>query len=206
MTAWTVVVPVKRRQDAKSRLAASGDGAGELASAREGLAVAFALDTLAAVRAASSVARLVLVTSEPRVGDAVREHHDVTVLPDPGGGLNAALRAGVRVSGSPAAILLGDLPALRPTELDAALAAARDVRLGVVTDADGTGTTLLTSLDARGLEPRFGPGSAAAHRAAGHVVLDDAAGPGLRRDVDRPADLGIASALGLGARTRDVVG
>ena len=47
------------------------------------------------------------------------------------------------------------------------------------------------------LEPRFGPGSAAAHLAAGVRRLDGP-WPRLRRDVDTAADLAAARRLGLG--------
>jgi len=51
------------------------------------------------------------------------------------------------------------------------------------------------------LSPRFGPGSAQAHRASGAVELTGA-WPGLVRDVDTEADLRAALALGAGPRTR----
>ena len=51
------------------------------------------------------------------------------------------------------------------------------------------------------LEPRFGGGSAARHRASGAVPLDGA-WPSLRRDVDTAADLAAALHLGVGAHTR----
>ena len=97
------------------------------------------------------------------------------------------------------AALSSDLPALRPAELGAALAAAEDFPRSFVADAQGTGTTLLT---ARGtpLRPRFGPGSAAAHEADGAQRL---AGdwPGLTRDVDTDDDLRVAQRFGVGPAT-----
>ena len=71
-------------------------------------------------------------------------------------------------------------------------------------DADGTGTTLLLAAAARALDPRFGEGSAARHRASGAVALDGA-WPGLRRDVDTGDDLCAAAELGLGPHTRAVL-
>lgn len=192
MTPWTVVVPVKDLGSAKSRLdAPSGP-------ARAELALAFARDTLAGVLAASTVACVVLVTSEPRMVDAAPA--GVQVVPDPRRGLVAALAAGAAVAGSgPVALLLGDLPALRPAELEAALTAAADHDRAMVPDAEGTGTTLLAAAGAELLRPAFGPGSRAAHERAGHQVLD--AGPGLRRDVDTAADLAAAVRLGVGPAT-----
>ena len=96
------------------------------------------------------------------------------------------------------AALVGDLPALRPAELDAALTAAAAHPAAFVADHLGTGTTLLTAGPATTLAPHFGPGSAAAH-ARGAVALS--AGPGLRTDVDTAADLARAAELGVGMRT-----
>ncbi len=192
MTAWTVVVPVKDLGSAKSRLdAPSGP-------ARAELALAFARDTLTAVLGAACVASVVLVTSEPRMVDVVPP--GVRVVPDPGRGLVAALAAGAEVvDDGPVALLLGDLPALRPAELDAALAAAADHERAMVPDAEGAGTTLLTAGRAGLLRPAFGPGSRDAHERAGHRILE--AGPGLRRDVDTADDLAAAVRLGVGPAT-----
>lgn len=192
MTSWTVVVPVKDLGSAKSRLDAPSG------RARAELALAFARDTLTAVLAAARVAAVVLVTSEPRMVEAAPAR--VRVVPDPRHGLVAALVAGAEVAGGGrVALLLADLPALRPDELDAALTAAAGHERAMVPDAEGTGTTLLTASRAELLRPAFGPGSRAAHERAGHRVV--AAGPGLRRDVDTADDLAAAVRLGVGPVT-----
>lgn len=204
---WTVVVPVKDLDRAKTRLDLGALGAPPVA--RSDLALAFALDTIDAVLAARRVGALVVVTHEPRLLaelSAPRGRQGVRVVPDPGGGLDAALSAGVDAAGDgPVAVLLGDLPALRPADLDAALDLAGELALAVVPDAQGTGTTLLTARSAAMLVPRFGPGSAAAHEAAGHVRLESVAA-GLRQDVDSSDDLVRAAALGVGAATARVLG
>ncbi|WP_353826310.1 NTP transferase domain-containing protein [Agromyces sp. SYSU T0242] len=111
------------------------------------------------------------------------------------------------------AVLLGDLPALRPEHLDAALEGAARHPRAFVPDAEGTGTTLATASPGVAFVPHFGRDSAARHRAAGYADLTvrAAAGPGsvaaaLRRDVDTAAELAEAVALGVGARTAEVVG
>ena len=68
-------------------------------------------------------------------------------------------------------------------------------------DAAGSGTTLYTAGPAAQFCPRFGPGSRDRHRAGGAAELDLADVPGLRRDVDTPADLRSAAGLRLGPRT-----
>ncbi|WBU39197.1 2-phospho-L-lactate guanylyltransferase [Homoserinibacter sp. YIM 151385] len=197
---WSIVVPVKSAALGKTRLDPRED--------RPALARAVALDTIAAAAAADSVERVLVVSGDPL--DARVLPPGVSVLADPGRGLLAAIRAGLAHPGStPAvgegiAVLLGDLPALRPAELDAALAAAARHPLAMVRDAEGTGTTLLTARGVR-LEPRFGPGSAAAHAALGHVAVDETAGPGLRRDLDTAEDLAALVGLGVGPATAAVL-
>ena len=95
--------------------------------------------------------------------------------------------------------LLGDLPALRPVDLDAALASIDAGEAAYVADADGSGTTLYTAAY-DGFSPRFGAGSAAAHDVVARPI--EGALPGLRRDVDDLADLEQAWDLGVGPRTR----
>ena len=186
---WVVVVPVKAAAEGKSRLAGFLDQVDRAALAR-----AMALDTIEAAAATPGVERVLVVTSDAEIRSAVP-----FVVDDPGGGLNAAIRAGVALASLPAAVLLGDLPALRPDDLGAALALAQMHPLGFVADADGTGTTLLTGLVA--FTPRFGAGSAALHEADGHVRLDVPVGSTLRRDVDVPSDLAAVARLGAGPRT-----
>lgn len=214
---WTVVVPVKRLEGAKTRLG-DGDGAWSAAERQE-LALALALDTLEAVRRTPSVGRVLVVTDEPRVAVALGEPGAaassgrpagevvaaVEVVADPGAGLDAAVRAGAARSRGPVAVLLGDVPALRAAELDVALGQAAAVALGIVPDREGTGTVLLTALDPAALVPRFGPGSRRAHQDGGHAVLPVPDGSGLRRDVDTPADLAEAVRLDVGRRTAEVL-
>lgn len=107
------------------------------------------------------------------------------------------------------AVLLGDLPALRAGDLDAALEAAARHPLAFVPDAEGTGTTLATARGAEPLTAHFGADSAARHAAAGFIDLaaahSAAIAPGLRRDVDTAAELREAVALGVGPHTTEVV-
>jgi 2-phospho-L-lactate guanylyltransferase len=112
--------------------------------------------------------------------------------------VSAALaHAAAAAGGGALAALAGDLPALRGSDLAAALSAA--TTRGYAPDRAGTGTTLLATPPGVPLEPRFGPGSARAHARSGAVELPAAAG--LRLDVDTPADLVAAARLGLGPRT-----
>jgi 2-phospho-L-lactate guanylyltransferase len=196
-----VVVPVKRLRLAKSRLYAVGRPRPE----HEELALSLALDTVVAALAASAVERLFVVTDDLAAREAM-ETAGAWVLPDePNAGLNPALAHGaaaamLRSPRDGVALLSADLPALRPADLDAALAAAADHDASFVADARGTGTTLLATAPGRPVKPRYGQASASAHRAAGAVELTGD-WPSLRIDVDTAADLRTAADLGLGPAT-----
>jgi 2-phospho-L-lactate/phosphoenolpyruvate guanylyltransferase len=195
---WSIVVPAKRLAVAKTRLRPLTAAFG--GTSHDELVLALLADTVAAAAACRSVAEVVVVTDDPDAADVVRRFGARTVSDEPGRGLNPALEHGARSASCPAvAALSSDLPALRAAELDAALRAAEAAPRCFVPDAHGTGTTLLTALGTA-LLPRFGPASAQAHRDGGAVPL---AGdwPGLVRDVDTPADLQDALALGAGPRT-----
>jgi 2-phospho-L-lactate guanylyltransferase len=193
---WTAVIPVKRLGVAKSRLR------GAVPATRHAeLALAMVRDTVTAVLAGSRVAELVVVTDDPLASAAVTGLGARVVPDEPAADLNAAMRFGADdVAGLSRfrAVLAGDLPALRPEQLDDALAGAG--RRSFVADAAGTGTVLLAVPPGEPLNPRFGLGSAVAHAASGAVPL---AGdwPGLRQDVDTPADLAAVLALGAGRHT-----
>ncbi|CAN5292702.1 2-phospho-L-lactate guanylyltransferase [soil metagenome] len=191
---WTVVIPVKGTPAAKSRLAGGVD-----------LALAIALDT---VEAARDVARVLVVTD---VAVASRfEQLGVAVIADPGGGLSAAVSAGIAAVDADAeaagpgpgavAVMLGDLPALTASELRAALTAAEGWPLAMVADAESEGTTLIAALASAHHAPAFGVASRTAHLAAGYQELPIGIGSGLRHDVDTAEQLAALTGR-LGPRT-----
>lgn len=218
---WTLLIPVKRLEIAKTRLR------GILSdSEHDRLVVAMAMDVAAAALASPVAGRVVVVTADSLVAKEAAGLGAQVISDVPDAGLNPALAYAahqVRPPGVAAylpgvAALAADLPALRPEELTSALRAAETVarsslpadadRSGAgrafVADAAGTGTVLLAALPGMRLEPCFGAGSASAHVASGAVAV---AGdwPGLRRDVDTPADLAEAIALGVGRRTAEAL-
>lgn len=196
---WHLVLPVKGTSDAKSRLQVGPDLGRGLD--RVELARAMAMDALDAALASSSVASVLVVTSDARTADAATAA-GAQVEPDPGQGLNAAVRRGRDVVASrsgPVAALLADVPALRPQDLTAALSACGAYDAAYVPDAEGDGTVLLAAVRAEDLQPAFGDGSAARHDlVAKRLELDL---PRLRRDVDVASALRAAQALGVGERT-----
>lgn len=196
---WAVVLPVKRLATAKSRLT------GVAPTVRFELALAFAVDTTTAALACSPVVAVVVVTDEPVVAGELADA-GAHVVPDrPGAGLNAALVHGARVAmerhpGAAVAGLAADLPALRPTELQAALTRAGAYDAAFVPDHAGAGTTCLTARSLSRFRPEFGAGSANRHRSGGAQRLDLDL-PSLRSDVDTVADLRAVIALGVGPAT-----
>jgi len=215
---WTVIIPVKRLDVAKTRLRQALDAAD-----LEELVLAMAVDVTAAALASPVIGRVVVVTADPAAASAIGAVGADLVVDVPDAGLNPALAyaAGiVRPAGAAAtlpgvAALAADLPALRVEDLTDALRAAQaanaDGRTGTdgtyatarrafVADSSGTGTVLLAAPPGVRLEPCFGGASAAAHVASGAVELDGN-WPGLRRDVDTAADLAEAVVLGVGPRT-----
>ncbi|TCO44351.1 2-phospho-L-lactate guanylyltransferase [Kribbella antiqua] len=200
---WTLVVPVKRTAIAKSRLAAA------YPQHRPELARAFAVDTTAAALASPLVRAVLVVTDDPVVAADVTAV-GARVIPDlPATGLNEALLHGAAVAAAEfpdngVAALSADLPALRPAELTAVLAACVAPRSFVV-DLPGTGTTLLAATPGASLDPRFGVGSALAHQASGAVSIELTGIESVRRDVDTAADLAHAVQLGVGPATAEVM-
>ncbi|HTI26311.1 MAG TPA: 2-phospho-L-lactate guanylyltransferase [Kutzneria sp.] len=199
-----LVVPVKRLDRAKSRLVGAADGGVGDPRAHADLVVAVALDTILAASAADGVRDVVVVTSDPML-TAVLRAEGIRCVAEAEPGLNEAYRHGASVLGGSGpgrhvGALQADLPALRSAELAAAIAAA-DGKRAFVPDRQGTGTTLLIGAPDEPLDPRFGVGSAEAHRASGAIELIGD-WPSLRCDVDTEADLAVAAQLGLGARTQ----
>ncbi|WP_240658824.1 2-phospho-L-lactate guanylyltransferase [Microbacterium sp. CPCC 204701] len=193
------MVPVKSAARGKSRLDVAGID-------RAALARAIALDTLEAATACELVAQVVVVTNDPALA---RESAAIPALRfAPEGdtrGLDAAVATGMAAMDPnermPRAALLGDLPALRPADLADALRAAASVDRGVVSDAEGTGSTLVTARAGVPWTSSFGDGSFARHLELGCTPLAVQDASTLRRDVDTADQLDAARALGLGSRT-----
>lgn len=201
---YGVIVPVKPPAGAKSRLA----GLGENARAR--LAAAFAADTVDAALRAQGVRCVLAVTDDHTLARTLSQL-GADVIPDGvsedlnGALVQAALELGRRSGAdvSPVA-LCADLPALRVEDLEGALDRAAGRGLSFVADAEGVGTTMVAAEDVTTFRPLFGNGSRAAHDQVDAYEIDVPAAT-LRRDVDTPADLADALALGVGPRTAHVV-
>jgi 2-phospho-L-lactate guanylyltransferase len=173
-----------------------------------------AADTVLAVLDCPEVARVLVVTNDEVTGPELASLGVSVASDEPDGGLNAALGHGASIAarnwpGTGIAALSADLPALRPSELSRALRAASALpshRAAFVADEQGVGTTLYAAPPGARFRPMFGGASRRRHAACGasELLLDGI--PGLRRDVDTPADLRAAVMLGVGTRTMAVAG
>ncbi|XRQ03845.1 2-phospho-L-lactate guanylyltransferase [Actinomadura welshii] len=200
---WSLVVPVKVLARAKTRMSAAAG------PHREALALAVAADTVAAALRCDRVRTVIVVTDDPLPAAELAALGAVVVPDVPDAGLNPALVHGAGrgrelVPDTGVGALSADLPALRPVELARVLDAAGRAPEAFVPDAAGVGTTLYTARPGAAFAPAFGAGSRAAHRARGARELVLPGTDSVRRDVDTPADLRAALALGAGPRTTAV--
>jgi 2-phospho-L-lactate/phosphoenolpyruvate guanylyltransferase len=159
---------------------AGARGKTRLGDAREELSRAMLDQVLAA---AGSVGRTWVVSPDPVEG--------ATWIPDPGGGQAAAVEAALREIGpGPVLIVNSDLPSVSAADLHVLFEAIPQRGIAIAPARDGT-TNALGLSDTALFAPLYGPGSAARFRAhAEHAV--DVVRPGLRDDVDTPADVATA--------------
>jgi 2-phospho-L-lactate guanylyltransferase len=189
MTCWAVI-PLRATPDSKSRLAGVLD-----APARAALVDAMLARVLDAARGARNVSHVGLMgTSRTVLPD------DVTVLAEPGGGLNSAAAAALtQVEASRLIIIHADLPLVTAQDIEL-LAAAPEGTIAIAPDRHGTGTNAI-SLPlpaAKGFSFAFGPDSFARHKAEADRIglrLEEVHSQGLARDVDEPDDLADAADL-----------
>lgn len=198
---WTLVIPVKPAAIAKSRLLIDGID-------KPTLARAIALDTIEAASRCDRVAQIVVVTADSVITEQLQTFNSVRVVADDARGLMAAIELGLTHTerSTARAVMLGDLPALRPEQLSIALARATTIERAFVPDADGTGTSLATARAGVPLQTKFGPSSAAAHSTAGFTEVRLPAASGLRRDLDTIEHLELARGYGFGPRTAALIG
>lgn len=210
------VLAVKRLAEAKSRLAASRGRASD--GLHRDLVLAMLLDTMDALRQAG-VDRIVVISPDTKVLTAAHAAGATSVgedrIAEPIGTdrLNQSFAEASALARRrwptmrTVMLVQADLPAATAPSMRAVIDAARGLPQAVLTDRNGHGTTVL--LRERGITepPRFGPGSAAAHRATGAVELDPQhrRWPDLRTDVDTAADLDAAQSLGVGRHTAAVL-
>jgi 2-phospho-L-lactate guanylyltransferase len=187
----TAVLPVKRFDAAKQRLAAGIDE-----GRRRELAGAMVADVLEAIGNARTVERVVVVTGDP-IAQELAAEAGAEVVPDPeDAGHVQAAQAGIaraEVEGAERVVLLpGDCPLLDPRELDRLLTGVPGRYVGIVPDRHGTGTNALVLSPPDAIVPAFGEGSRDRHVAAAReaeIPFGVEELPSLELDLDTPADV-----------------
>jgi 2-phospho-L-lactate/phosphoenolpyruvate guanylyltransferase len=187
----TAVLPVKRFDAAKQRMAAGIEG-----ERRRQLVAAMVADVLEAIGEARAIDRVIVVSGEPLAQELAAEA-GAEVVPDPedAGHIEAVLAgiARAEVEGAERVVLLaGDCPLLDPRELDRLLTGVPERYVGVVPDRHGTGTNALLLSPPGAITPAFGEGSCARHveaarRAGVPYGLEEL--PSIELDLDTPADV-----------------
>jgi 2-phospho-L-lactate guanylyltransferase len=197
---WALV-PIRGLESAKTRLGGDLD-----AEERHDLVVDLLRRTLRATRDARRIAGTIVVTMDPAAAGIAGDHRAIGLVeraPGLNGAISAARSVAIARGATAVLVLPADLPAISAGSVDAligdASAPAREAAgglVGLVTDQHGTGTNALLISPPSFIDPRFGPGSRALHRAAaasaGATVLE-LGGP-LALDVDTPDDLVVAEA------------
>lgn len=187
----TAVLPVKRFNAAKQRLAAGLGG-----ERRRTLAAAMVEDVLAAIAAARTIERTIVVSGDP-IAQELAARAGAEVVPDPeDGGHVAAALAGIaraEAEGARCVVLLpGDCPLLDSRELDRLLTGVPERYVGIVPDRHGAGTNALVLSPPSAIVPAFGEGSRERHVAAareGGVPFEVEELASLGLDLDTPADV-----------------
>lgn len=186
----TAIIPVKRFQHAKQRLADAVP-----AGSRAALAEAMLLDVLGSLTHSKRIDASVVVTSDPQVARTARWLGSEVLEQNEDEGHSEAATAGVRLAladgADRVALLPGDCPMLDSEELDRHLGIAPRSAL-IVPDRHGTGTNALLLSPPDAFAPAFGPGSCSRH--VGHArdagvsfAVEHIAS--LALDLDTPEDL-----------------
>ncbi len=203
---------------AKSRLRGSARDIQEFPTPSE-LSSAFLCDVINAAQGAEGVLQVLVSSSDPAVEAATTrcnakffpERAPTIVAADPWTALNSAISDAVgfvfeSTDAKRVAVVPADLACLRSDSLGSILRVAAGITgPSVVTDRNGSGTTMLMMARTHQIHSQFGPQSAAAHRQSGAVDLSATASVDVRLDVDTFDDLQEALALGLGTHCTELL-
>ena len=190
MTSSTwAVLPVKRLDDAKSRLESVLS-----AKQRRDLARRLLEQSLEALRTCEAIDQVLVVSSDPEALELASQH-GVQTLTETGTGLNPALdeARGHAVAGGATSLLVlaCDLPLLDVSDIDSMIAAGHKAAIVIAPDRRNEGTNALLLRPAGAIEFNFGEASFQRH-----VTLAEASGyrhhvlklSGLAFDIDLPED------------------
>jgi len=201
---WAVV-PVKRLDAAKGRLAAVFPG-----NVRMRLTLTMLQDVLDSLCMASSIEGIAIVTPDRRLGPLMQSvaPHVQIIFETGSPSLNGALRqaAGLLQARHRESILIipGDVPLVTPREIDEFVGYSIHTKVLIVPDKTYKGTNGLLLNPPLVIEPRFGPDSLQRHMAAanrGGVSFGVYPNGRWGLDLDMPDDLISFLAAGHGTKT-----
>lgn len=199
MSTWAII-PVKRLKDAKSSL-----GSRLTAQQRRELVLCMLGDVLDALK--KTPLRVLVVSPDEDVLEFA-SGQGAAGLKEPGLDLNRALRLAVnhaKERGADSVLILpGDLPLLRPVDVEEMIPAATTSKAVVIAPSEEKGTNALFLRPPDAMELKFGGKSFPLHMAEGLRVGIRAhvySSPTLARDIDKPSDLLSVESLGIGTRT-----
>lgn len=206
------IIPAKRFEDAKQRLAPSVQ-----LGHRRALVESMFADAMLAVSRVPSIDRIIVITSD-QIASRIAAGHDAIVLDDTAQSHSEAAQLGITraqaLGATRALVVPGDCPLLDPAELEQLIqrpVGAPSVLIVPDRHGEGTNALLLTPPDA--IAPAFGAGSRrrhsdlAAQRGATAEVVPV---PSLELDIDTPEDLEelmerFATTRGRAAHTRGML-
>lgn len=181
------LVPMKDLGDAKQRLSRVLDE-----PERMGLVYAMLRDVIAALNASATIDRIVIVAHDRGYLDFGVEFIEEAMNAGYNEAIAHALSTPLPAGSNALLILPGDVPAVRPEEIDrlAAIADPGTMRIAPARDGDGTNGLLMAPPDL--MATAFGPGSYTRHRRlaeAKGASVETVEGAGIAFDIDTPADL-----------------
>ncbi|QEN86033.1 2-phospho-L-lactate guanylyltransferase [Labrys sp. KNU-23] len=198
------LVPVKRLEQAKSRLAPR-----LTAHQRAGLAEAMLRDVLEVLSSVSQLAGLAVITSDAAVAAIAKDYGAIVIGDLDNAGINNAVRCGQKklaeAGYTGVLVVPADIPFLNAQEIETALSALAKCDVLITPANRDGGTNLLGLSPPTAMEPSFGLHSFRRHRAMAQATgLEVAVLPleGAGHDVDLPADLWLVPSRGPAARTR----
>ncbi|MGH2449718.1 MAG: 2-phospho-L-lactate guanylyltransferase [Candidatus Limnocylindria bacterium] len=161
------LIPVKRLEDAKSRL---GESFGEATRARVAAAL---LENALALCAAADFLEWWVVTGDAAVAERA-DAGGIGALPDPGDGLNAALSLAARAlterGAASVTIVPCDVPLAMRADIEDIVDTGATSEMVVVPSARDGGTNALYLRPPDLTPPRFGSASVEAHLASAHAL------------------------------------
>ncbi|MEM2878512.1 MAG: 2-phospho-L-lactate guanylyltransferase [Candidatus Hadarchaeales archaeon] len=205
MSTWGIV-PVKRLSEAKSSLSSVLD-----TETRKELVLAMLDDVMRTLLSSPSVAGVIVVSPDAHVLEFAGKHGAECVRDD-SAELNKALTMGVeravQLKASSVLIIPGDVPLVRPHDVENIIAMAVGRREVVISPSKKNGTDALLLKPPKVMELRFGGESFPLHLQEAHragIMPRIYRSSNLANDLDDPEDIDAIIAEGDGTRTHQVL-